>query len=92
MREWGNAVELETRRRIRVAVYAYAYECAADSIVSDDVFDLECYQVDLSVHTNRPDLDVWFRENFQPDTGMWIHTHPELKSIKALYERYYHDR
>jgi hypothetical protein len=77
--------QIETARRIRVAVwaYAYAYEILSVSIVDDFTFDQECQKVDLAVDTARPDLDVWFRENFDPCTGSWVHCHPE----KALLSK-----
>lgn len=82
-------VERETRRRIMVAIWAYAYEFENVSLVSDHHFDAECLKVNLSISTTRPDLDKWFRENFQPDTGMWIHKHPELDKVEKTYRRYY---
>ena len=26
-------------------------------------------------------MDKFFRTQFQPDTGMWIRTHPEIKNL-----------
>lgn len=76
----------ETRNRILVAVYAYAYEVLAQPIVSDDGFDQLASKIDLSNDTGRPDLDQWFRDNFEPYTGSWIHKHPELDGIIRIYE------
>lgn len=76
--------EIETRRRIMLSIWAYAYEFENISLVSDAEFDKQCGLVDLSVSTARPDLDAWWRENFQPHTGMWINKHPELEKIKCL--------
>lgn len=90
MTQWGSPKEIETRRRIKLAVWAYAYEFE-EGVVPDYVFDVEAYQVDLSVHTDRLDLDFWFIANFEPDTGLWIHRHPELDKIRKLYERRYKD-
>lgn len=86
---WGTPKELETRRRIKLSVWAYAYEFENKSLVPDAVFDVESYQVDLRTETDRLDLDYWFRGNFQPCTGMWIHQHPELNKIREIYKRYY---
>jgi len=80
--------EIETRRRIKISVWAYAYEIMGVSIVSDAIFDMECLQVNLNIQTSNPIMDVWFLCNFTPDTGMWIHKHPELEKVKKLYERY----
>lgn len=87
---WGSRTETEVKRRINLSVWAYAYEFMNQSIVSDAIFDVESYQVDLNIETARLDLDYWFRAFFQPCTGMWIHKHPELDKIKTLYERFYH--
>lgn len=81
--------EIETRRRIKLSVWAYAYEFESHSIVPDATFDMESYCVDLSIETDRLDLDYWFMGKFKPCTGMWIHQHPELDKIKIKYERYY---
>lgn len=54
-------VELERKRRINLAVWAYAYEF----------------------------MDKFFREQFTPYSGSWIHAHPQLERIKELYELFY---
>ena len=79
----------ETRRRIKLSVWAYAYEVENVSIVPDYMYDFESNMVNLATPTKRPDLDFWFNCNFSPCTGMWIHKHPELDKIKKLYMRYY---
>jgi len=78
-------IEKEVKRRINVALWAYAYEVANDPLVSDHQFDQECLKVNLSIDTPRPHLDKWFRENFSPETGSWIHSHPDLKRLEELY-------
>lgn len=82
-------VDSETHLRIKLAIYAYSYEFDSFSIVSDAEFDKLCSTVDFNINTRRPDLDKWFRENFTPYTGQWIHNHPELSSIKEIYEKFY---
>lgn len=77
----------EVRKRIRVALAAYAYEVMAQPIMSDSEYDALAASVDLSVMTNRPDMDVWFILNFQPHTGQWIWKHPELVRIGEIYEQ-----
>lgn len=86
---WGTPKEIETRRRIRLAIWAYAYEFQNHSIVSDAVFDVESYQVNLAIETDRLDLDYWFRANFEPCTGLWIHQHPQLERIGEIYRGNY---
>lgn len=82
-------VEIETHRRIKLAIWAYAYEFENRSIVSDAQFDVESYLVDLNVRTARPDMDLFFICEFKPHTGQWIHRHPELERIKQLYKEFY---
>ena len=86
---WGTPQEIETRRRIRLSVWAYAYEFENETIVSDAKYDVESFQVNLNIETGRLDLDFWFRAMFTPDTGIWIHKHPELVKVRQLYERWY---
>lgn len=76
----------ETRNRIRLTLAAWAYEVHADSIMSDDEFDRLALSIDVRKSTARPDLDEWFRENFNPHTGMWALNHPERDRIEALYQ------
>lgn len=78
-------LEEERRRRAQVSLWAYAYEVHSDPIVSDDVFDRVCEQVNLGIATDRPELDLWFRENFDPCTGSWVYNHPDLKRLEELY-------
>jgi len=87
MTKWGSVVEHERRRRIFLCVWAYAYEFGAAPLVEDYVFDFEASMVDPQVNTGNDVLDKFFREEFDPDTGMWIHKHPDLEGIKRVYER-----
>lgn len=77
-------IEEERRDRIRVALWAYAYELQADPLVSDDVFDKVCLEVDLNIKTGH-DMDEWYEENFEPHTGQWIHKYPNLDRLKEIY-------
>jgi hypothetical protein len=88
-RKYNPIVDAETRLRIKVALYAYAYEYESDPLVSDAEFDDLCSKVNLDVNTRRPDLDKWFRSEFSPYTGQWIHDHPELSIIENIYNSYY---
>lgn len=81
--------EIERRKRIKIAVYAYAYEFENHSLVSDAYYDVLSYEINVNIKTNRPDLDAFFAVYFTPNTGMWIHNHPELDKVKSLYERFY---
>jgi hypothetical protein len=78
------ASDIEKRKRMNLAVWACAYEMYAYSIVSDDIFDKVSRAVNLGITTDRTDLDTWFKENFNANTGMWIYKHPELDRIKKI--------
>lgn len=86
---WGNREEQERRRRILVAVAAYAYECRDEPIMSDHEYDHWAELVDPSISTGHPVLDEFFRTEFSPMTGMWIRDHPEIDKIEQTWERYY---
>lgn len=81
--------EIERRHRIRLSVAAYAYEFDNTSIMSDADFDQLALQIDPQVSTGHAVMDQFFRTQFQPDTGQWIHKHPELERVKQLYLRVY---
>lgn len=78
-------IETERRHRIQVALWAYAYEVMNKSLVTDAVFDAACLAIDTSVSTGNDVMDKFFREEFTPDTGMWIYKHPELDGICKVY-------
>lgn len=84
-------LERVRQQRILVSLYAYAYEIANHSIISDFEYDQLSLEVakNISISTDRSDLDEWFRENFNPSTGMWIYNHPELDLIKRNYNWLY---
>lgn len=87
LRQWGSIEEIETKKRIMVLMHAYHYEILGESVISDHDYDRLAYSIDLSISTSRPDLDAWFRANYVPDTGLWIHKYPDLKGIRMLIER-----
>lgn len=77
--------EVERRNRIRLSVFAYAYEFESDSLISDGDYDRLSYKIDKKRSTGNKKLDKFFREEFESDTGQWIHKHPELDKLRALY-------
>lgn len=81
------AVEEERRARIRISLAAYAYEFMNDSLMTDYDFDELSKRIRPSIATGNEVLDKFFKEKFAPETGMWIHDHPELDKLKALYKR-----
>lgn len=85
--KWGSPVEVERRNRIRLSVAAYAYEMMGDSTMSDEEYDALSKKIDTSISTGHDELDKFFREEFADYTGSWIHRHPELDKVDALYHR-----
>lgn len=81
-------LEIERRRRISVALWAYAYEICDDPIVSDAKFDRVCDEIDLDISTGNVKMDRWFKKNFKPWTGTWVWRHPELHKLRILYLNY----
>jgi len=77
---------LERKKRMNVLLWAYAYEMRDDSLVDDFHFDRVCREIDLSIDTDRPDLDEWFRDNFDPCTGSWIYYYPHTAALELKYD------
>lgn len=89
---WGTPAEIERRRRIRLAVWAYAYEKLNESLVDDHTFDAEAKLIDLTVATGHQQLDLWFRSNFTPDTGLWVNRHPGARRLHQIATQIIKDR
>lgn len=87
--KWGSSKERETRLRILLTLAAYAYEFEPDYVFCSDAdYDYGCKMVDCRIETDRPDLDLFFRNEFHADTGQWIRKHPELDKVDAALWRY----
>lgn len=67
-----------------VSVAAYAYEYLNDPIMSDAKFDRMCQRIDVERSTGNKKMDRWFRENFDPSTGIWVHEHPNIAALANL--------
>jgi len=67
-----------------LSVAAYSYEFLNIPLVSDAEFDAMSLEVDTSVDTGNETLDKFFRDTFSPETGMWVHSHPELDKLARL--------
>lgn len=93
-----NDIEIERRNRIRLTLAAYAYEFENESIMSDGEFDelakkirpemstIEGYHITKQIQRYRV-LDKFFQTEFSPDTGQWIHKHPELQHLSWYYKK-----
>lgn len=77
----------QTRLRMVVSAAAYAYEIEQQPFITDGVFDYLATLVDLSVETHRPVLDAWFIAEYSPNTGSWVHAHPDLDGLKRLADK-----
>ena len=86
--QWGSPVEVETRRRIHVAIATYAYEIADNPIMSDSQWDWLAQSIQPRMATGHPLLDEFFIVRFSPMTGMWIHDHPQLDLLEQNYRRF----
>jgi hypothetical protein len=95
-----NTPEQERKNRIKLSLAAYAYEFDNNSIMTDSDFDelSKCIDVTMptteTYHTKEQllrytALDAFFIKEFQADTGQWIHKHPELPVLAALYTKLY---
>lgn len=58
--------------------------------MSDAEYDELSKQINPEQKTGNEKLDKFFREEFTPDTGMWIRKHPELDKLHAMYQVYSH--
>ena len=70
-----------------VSLAAYTYESLNEIIMDDHEFDKLCREINPSINTGHEVMDKFFREKFDPSTGMWIRDHPELDKLKILYGR-----
>ena len=82
-------INQEIRNRIKLSVAAYAYEFEGDSIMTDHEYDELSLKINPSEKTGNDVMDKFFKTQFQPDTGMWIRSHPEIKKLEYLYKKYY---
>lgn len=84
-----NEREVEKRRRIRLSIAACAYELYNDPIISDAEYDSLSLLIrpEMSTGDRNKDKkhDEFFRTDFSPDTGQWIHNHPFLERTKQTY-------
>ena len=82
-------INQEIRNRIRLSVAAYSYEYEDDSIMSDGEFDELSKKINPAEKTGNRKLDNFFKKHFEPDTGMWIRSHPERSKLAHIYKTYY---
>lgn len=78
------AVE-QRRLRIRLSVFAYAYEMLDTSLVPDHVYDEMSRKVNPAIETGHPVIDEFFKTCFEPTSGAWVRRHPEIGKLKARF-------
>ena len=83
----SSEIDQERRRRILVAAWAYAYEVESTPIVDDETFDREAALIRPELETGHAALDAFFRSEFDPCTGSWVHCHPEKDGLPRLCAR-----
>lgn len=59
--------------RIKVALAAYAYEILNTSVISDSQYDHYSSLINIAQSTDNKELDLWFKNNYTKESGMWIH-------------------
>ena len=82
----------EIKNRIKISVAAFAYEYLNSPIMSDADFDSLAQQINITKQTGNKTLDTFFEKYFTPDSGVWIHKHPEKNKLEYLYKEYYHEQ
>lgn len=75
------------RRRIRIALFAFAYELIGEALIKDEEYDRLAREVDYTSPTDNPTLDKFYLNEYTPDSGMWVRKHPELDKLECLYKR-----
>jgi len=81
----SDKIRLEIQKRIRISVAAYAYELQDDSLIDDFHFDRLCLEIDPNIDTGNAAIDKFFKEEFDPCTGQWIHSHPHMDRLEQIY-------
>tara|TARA_R110001583_G_scaffold936_2_gene8165 strand:+ start:1455 stop:1712 length:258 start_codon:yes stop_codon:yes gene_type:complete len=79
----------EIKNRVKISVAAFAYEYLNSPIMSDADFDSLAQQINITKQTGNKTLDTFFEKYFTPDSGVWIHKHPEKNKLEYLYKEYY---
>lgn len=72
--------------RIRLSLAALGYEVYNESLfMTDEEYDKLSLEVKPKLPTGHKIMDKFFRTEFDPSTGSWIHKHPEIEKLKTLY-------
>lgn len=90
--ELTSKIDEERRRRIRIALAAWAYERYDNPIIDDAEFDALARQINPAIKTGHKKLDRFFAKEFNPSTGSWIWRHPELAAVDAVLRRVWADK
>lgn len=85
MRCYGEIEDVENRNRLRLCLFAYAYEFLGNSLISDSEYDDLSYTINPFINTDSNYDNFWLTE-FNAFTSMWIRKHPNIKGIKDIYD------
>ena len=91
MRNWGTGAAGLTERvrhnRIKIAVAAWAYENNLRPPLSDQDYDALSLTVEAErrIATGNSRMDNFFRRHFDPNTGLWVHQHPNKDRLEQIY-------
>jgi len=73
--------------RTTVAYMAFLYEIKFDSPMPDLEWDALALKVDVTQSSGDIELDKWYKENYDPNTGSWIYSHPHKDQFEEYYVR-----
>lgn len=91
MRNWGTGpaglIEKVRRNRIILAVAAWAYENSHRHTMTDAEYDQlsETVEAQRRIATGNSRMDNFFRRQFDPSTGLWVHKHPNKAGLERIY-------
>jgi hypothetical protein len=87
--QWGSDVEIERKNRITLSVAAWAYEKHDEQLMSDHDYDALCEKIRPEMSTGNRKMDNFFKKHFDPNTGQWVHKHPQKAHLELLWRDYY---
>lgn len=77
----------QKHKRMWIAVHALAYEVYSDPFISDKDYDKLAKEIDVSIPTDKPKIDEFFKKHYTKDSGQWVYMHPEKSKLHSLYKR-----
>jgi len=78
----------EIWRRKVLASTTFGIELRGLSVILEEDWDKSAQRVQRGMGTCHPLLDEFFATRFTPMSTSWIHHHPELDKVAAMFDRY----